>query len=311
MANPDGSGGSAFTPALPFQISCISSAKGKRYMLYDIDLITWLRREHHILGVLVGSLPQAPSQSVFLGLPLTLMPEEARLLVEKGLARIVDDCAWFRAAARDGVIESEVNKYRKEMVTRGLEAAEAARKAKDIRIADAMKKMRLNQFAGKKKQLHDTLDANDLLGEDDMFAVDEPTRTTIETNSQPSLEPFAITPTNAVVLKPQETLPEIPQVAESSYLLFKLLHDKGYFISPGLRFGCQYMAYPGDPLRYHSHFLAVAMDWEENIDLIDFIGVGRLATGVKKSFLLGGVQPANSPDDGPKTRTFSIEWAGM
>ncbi|CAF9910365.1 MAG: hypothetical protein GOMPHAMPRED_007066 [Gomphillus americanus] len=308
MADPDRSGG---TLELPFQISCISSAKDKRYMLYDIDLITWLRREHHILGVLVGTLPQAPSQNIFLGLPLTLMPEEARLLVEKGLARIVDDRAWFRSAAQNGVVESKVNGYRREVVARGLEAADAVKKAKDIKMADAMEKMRLNQLIGEKKQAHNILDANNMLGEDSVFADDKLVPKTIETNSSSSLEPFAITPTSALVLKPQEPLLEIPQVAESSYSLFKLLHSKGYFISPGLRFGCQYMAYPGDPLRYHSHFLAVAIDWEENIDLIDIIGGGRLATGVKKSFLLGGVQPASSTNDDPKTRTFSIEWAGM
>jgi len=71
----------------PFPISLISN----RYLLFSIDAITYIRRFHHITGVLIGSIPQVPQQNVFLGIPLQLTPEEARLLVEKGAAFIVDD----------------------------------------------------------------------------------------------------------------------------------------------------------------------------------------------------------------------------
>ena len=103
-------------------------------------------------------------------------------------------------------------------------------------------------------------------------------------------------------------LPEVP----SSYPLFAHLHANGYFLSPGLRFGCQYLAYPGDPLRFHSHFLAVSAEWDEEIDLTTIITGGRLGTGVKKGFLLGGAEKKaeDSENDGD-VRTFSIEWAGM
>jgi tRNA-splicing endonuclease subunit Sen34 len=87
------------------------------------------------------------------------------------------------------------------------------------------------------------------------------------------------------------------------------LHSKGYFLSPGLRFGCQYVVYPGDPLRFHSHFLAVAADWDQEIDLMDIVGGGRLGTGVKKGYLIGGVEPG--PEKEGEVRTFSVEWAVM
>ena len=64
----------------PFPISAVA----KRYFLYDADIVAYIRRQYNILGVLMGTLPQVPQQNVFLGLPLELMPEEARLLVEKG-----------------------------------------------------------------------------------------------------------------------------------------------------------------------------------------------------------------------------------
>ncbi|KAH0074067.1 hypothetical protein KCU96_g15346, partial [Aureobasidium melanogenum] len=73
--------------AEPFPIFLVAG----RYTLYDINTVSHARRVHNIAGVLIGGLPQAPQQNVFLGIPLELMPEEARLLVEKGVAYIVDD----------------------------------------------------------------------------------------------------------------------------------------------------------------------------------------------------------------------------
>ena len=51
------------SPILPIPISYVSG----RYLLFSIDAVTYLRREHHICGVLVGTLPQIPQQNVFLG----------------------------------------------------------------------------------------------------------------------------------------------------------------------------------------------------------------------------------------------------
>ena len=81
---------------------------------------------------------------------------------------------------------------------------------------------------------------------------------------------------------------------------------------PGLRFGCDYNVYPGDPLRFHSHFLAVGYEWDQEIPLLDLIGGGRLGTAVKKGFLIGGKDTSDTMDEeGDGVRTFCIEWGGM
>ena len=79
------------------------------------------------------------------------------------------------------------------------------------------------------------------------------------------------------------------------------------------------MAYPGDPLRFHSHFLCNGLEWDEEFDLLGLVGGGRLGTGVKKGFLIGGradgLNDADSKksdiDSGSAVRSFCIEWAGM
>lgn len=46
--------------------------------------IATLRSQHHICGILTGTLPHLSQQNAFLGIPLVLMPEEVVLLLEKG-----------------------------------------------------------------------------------------------------------------------------------------------------------------------------------------------------------------------------------
>lgn len=89
-------------------------------------------------------------------------------------------------------------------------------------------------------------------------------------------------------------------------------------MSPGLRFGCQYCVYPGDPLRFHSHFLASGMGWDDEFDLMQLVGGGRLGTGVKKGFLIGGkekkagvVEEEQEGGSEEGVRAFSVEWSGM
>ncbi|RYP07587.1 hypothetical protein DL765_009088 [Monosporascus sp. GIB2] len=111
--------------------------------------------------------------------------------------------------------------------------------------------------------------------------------------------------------------------APSSWPLYAHLHARGYYMMPGLRFGCDYNVYPGDPLRFHSHFQATCYGWDEEIAMLDLVAGGRLGTNVKKGFLVGGVvlpEHENEDEDAgggvksghlPDVRAFCIEWAGM
>lgn len=59
----------------------------ERALRLTLCLLAWadiqtLRTEHHICGILSGTLPQVSQQNTFLGLPLVLLPEEVVLLVK-------------------------------------------------------------------------------------------------------------------------------------------------------------------------------------------------------------------------------------
>ncbi|MCJ1357677.1 MAG: tRNA-splicing endonuclease subunit [Icmadophila ericetorum] len=458
-------------PELPFPLFRISSDV-EHYFLYDINTITWLRKNHHVLGVLIGTLPQIPQQNVFLGLPLELMPEEARLLTEKELAYIVDDLSWHKKGlqtsnhqqridylknlAREGRAANQTSKSKKlDRTVKAIKAGKANKKspspaleknerahwpstgessardpadpkyaigqaawaefsAKSVE-AEAERRNRAAAFMeqkragakeglalpaiqetwrpvkvaddGRRKVQHaisSTSSDENLQGsrprpEDEVLSASpelvpgakegelvdtsalatpeeapearggksnledlsglffsptpEPKSTTLAAMDgdllSSDLEAWATTPTTSypplVPPPPKPTLPP-PTVKPSSYALYKHLHEKGYYMSPGLRFGCEYLVYPGDPLRFHSHFLGIGADWDEEIDLIDLVGGGRLGTGVKKGWLIGGVeetdqplpngesgqQPKDATEDGEgKVRTFCVEWSGM
>ncbi|KAI9787211.1 MAG: tRNA-splicing endonuclease subunit [Geoglossum umbratile] len=300
------------------------SFTGGRYLLFDVNAITCLRAQHHICGVLTGSIPHLPQQNVFLGIPVELMPEEARLLVEKGVAFVVDDVAWHRKGLRELRDEDE-KAFLQALETRGWEATRAAEKRAVERSENALKK--------RSAKLATSAEANTPAAAEEEIENAAKTDSTDERLFTPSTPPSSSTfprrtptaPTEPHIITPTISYPPFPPPPQStallppappSYPLFAHLHAQGYFLSPGLRFGCQYLAYPGDPLRFHSHFLTMGYGWDEEFGLLDLVAGGRLGTGVKKGFLIGGPRPSGEVKDGEErglsdVKTFCIEWGGM
>ncbi|KAJ9204336.1 hypothetical protein DTO164E3_2098 [Paecilomyces variotii] len=305
-------------PSLPIQISFVSG----RYLLFSIDAVTYLRREHNICGVLIGTLPQIPQQNVFLGLPLELMPEEARLLVDKGVACIVDE----KKAHNDGMkalMQEDRRRYLQDLEHEGLQASRIQAEKKELQRGEALKNLEKKKSAKVKVTDTETATKDPAVAEEDvdteLFRPDQRPGSALASSRASIIPdtPFGITPATSYPPLQSQAQPGLllpkPDVP-TSYPLYAHLHSKGYFLAPGLRFGCQYLAYPGDSLRFHSHFLVVAADWEEEIDLMDIIVGGRMGTGVKKGFLIGGAEktlPTSESDTNDSVRTFSIEWAGM
>ena len=312
----------------PFPIFLLAN----RYLLYDINIITYVRREHHICGVLIGSLPQFPQQNIFLGVPLQLTPEEARLLVDKGAAFIIDDVV-AHANGLAGLSKQDKAGFMMALDQEGKEVTRGVQKRAEQRLERALEKVREKNGDSKTKTEKPGYHAEDRkedaggleeeAADGSLFAqptaslsVDRPSSCAGTESPAYHINPTTSYPPLNTPLKPSSsTVSDVP----TSYPLFAYLHGKNYFISPGLRFGCQYLVYPGDPLRFHSHFLAISAEWEEELDLLDIVGGGRLGTGVKKGFLIGGVEKKdkagkteeNVEEGSQGVRTFCIEWGGM
>lgn len=259
-------------------------------------------------GVLMGSLPQVPQQNVFLGLPLLLMPEEARVLVDKGVARIIDDRKYQNDAMRL-LLEEDKRKYLRDLNRDAQDVSRALMGKKDEQREKSLRKAAQKKNA--KSATSATTDAGN--GDDVLFELPpRPDSAMSGSSATVSGSSITITPATSFPLIPSQPPAEynmhVPKVPPS-YPVFAHLHSQGYFLSPGIRFGCQYVAYPGDPLRFHSHFLVYGHEPDEEIPLMEIVSGGRLGTGVKKGYLLGYATEPENPSS--EVRTFSIEWAGM
>jgi tRNA-splicing endonuclease subunit Sen34 len=323
--------------------------------------------------MLIGTIPNLSQQNVFLGIPLELMPEEARVLVENGAAYIVDDEQVHQKTFGEMSREDRL-KWLQEMDRRGEDVTRGTEELKEIRKDKALKEKGLRREVLEKKEesVIDSVASEITLGDDDdssstssglgfimkgsSFTDTPAVASILKTNgvsdetslfdsapaspapsvtnssvskSLPGQKHF-VTPTTSYPPLPTPKdasvgLPEVP----NSFPLFRYLHSLGYYHMPGLRFGCHYNSYPGDPLRYHSHFAATGMGWDDEFELLDIVGGGRLATGTKKAYMIGGENPdvvarkdkagkgaglfsdVTEEAEEREVRAFSIEWAAL
>ncbi|KAJ1948442.1 tRNA-splicing endonuclease subunit [Linderina macrospora] len=154
----------------PFEIEC---SKGN-VLVSDADTAMALRRDHRIVGALIGSHPTNPLQNIYLSLPLQLLPEEAATLQQTSIITITGD-------------------------------------------------------------------------------------------------PFAWPQSDRDILRLK---------------LYQHFRGLGYFVTRAMKFGGDFLLYPGEPMRYHSPFVATLVGYEEKIRPKELVALGRLGTNVRKTRLL-------------------------
>ena len=288
-----------------------------RYLVFDIDDVVFIRRHHGICAVLTGTMPQNPTQNLFLSLPVELHAEEAKLLVDKGAGYIADELAQHLSQL--GTMDEATRKgYLQHLKQQRRNAQQVFEEAK----AEAKAKVQAkHQGKRKAKPAATTSAAVTESGEDSLSLFDDtppPTTTTpapavskkdqdTTTTTLPS-----VTPTTSTSLLPASPSTAPLDTALAKYPLYRYLNARGYYTTPGLRFGGDYSVYPGDPFRYHAHYLANSYGWDEEVAMLDLVTSGRLGTAVKKGFLFGAEKPGGGGEKGEgEVRVFCIEWAGM
>ncbi|KAG1131805.1 hypothetical protein G6F37_006361 [Rhizopus arrhizus] len=109
---------------------------------------------------------------------------------------------------------------------------------------------------------------------------------------------------NAATVKNTKSTPSLPKRND----VFRYFWSLNYHITSGYKFGGDYLLYPGDPMCFHSQFIVSVKKEKEAILPKEIVLMGRLATNVKKMFLLAGPR-----EDGAKNEmmTYSVEWAGF
>lgn len=70
------------------------------------------------------------------------------------------------------------------------------------------------------------------------------------------------------------------------YIVYKDLRGRGYVVAPGIKFGCDFAVYEHGPGIDHAPFLIQVKQKEEDITATEIVRAGRLATTVKKRFII-------------------------
>ncbi len=73
---------------------------------------------------------------------------------------------------------------------------------------------------------------------------------------------------------------------EEKYIIYKDLRDKKYVPRPGLKFGADFVVYRRGPGLEHSLFMVHVLPHDSEITAIDMVRAGRLATSVRKKFVI-------------------------
>ena len=73
---------------------------------------------------------------------------------------------------------------------------------------------------------------------------------------------------------------------EEKYIIYKDLREKNYVPRPGLKFGADFVVYKKGPGLEHSSFIVHVLPQDAKISAIDMVRAGRLATSVRKKFVI-------------------------
>jgi tRNA-intron endonuclease, archaea type len=73
---------------------------------------------------------------------------------------------------------------------------------------------------------------------------------------------------------------------DAKYLVFQNLRNKGYIVTPGMKFGCDFAVYEQGPGIDHAPYLVRVFRATDDLTATGVVLAGRLATTVKKQFIL-------------------------
>ena len=77
------------------------------------------------------------------------------------------------------------------------------------------------------------------------------------------------------------------------YLVYKDLRERGFVVTPGIKFGSDFAVYKLGPGLEHAPFIVQVKTPSENISALEIVRSGRLATTVRKHFTVAVADPSS------------------
>jgi tRNA-intron endonuclease len=96
---------------------------------------------------------------------------------------------------------------------------------------------------------------------------------------------------------------ELYEEFEEKYAVYRDLRESGLVVTPGIKFGCDFAVYKYGPGVEHAPYMVSVKDVGSDISATEIVKAGRLATTVRKRFIIA------VPDlDTKKTRYLIFKW---
>jgi tRNA-intron endonuclease len=72
---------------------------------------------------------------------------------------------------------------------------------------------------------------------------------------------------------------------EALYQVYRDLREKGFVVTPGIKYGCDFAVYEQGPGIDHAPYIIQVMSREDPMSATDIVKAGRLASTVRKTFI--------------------------
>jgi len=99
----------------------------------------------------------------------------------------------------------------------------------------------------------------------------------------------------------RETTLAILERLDMKYAVYRNLRERGYVVTPGIKYGCDFAVYEHGPGVDHAPFIVQVKSSGDGLTAPEIVEAGRLATTVRKTFLIALV-------DGEDIRFLSFKW---
>ncbi|XP_051933512.1 tRNA-splicing endonuclease subunit Sen34 [Hippocampus zosterae] len=240
-----------------------------------------------LVGALLGSLPRTPRQNVRLGRPLLLLPEEERFLGESGaLTTISQSDVSAQEHAHQVVLYEETleRSYQEQQVL-----ALQDRKAAVVRALNSSRPGSEVDCEEDKRRHLETLERH--------FSFKRSALMVQLNTARVGPAHLSAGPASCAIRTP---------AADAKYQVFLDLRRRGFYLTSAGKFGGDFLVYPGDPLRFHAHFICVCVRADESVPLLDLLAAARLGSNVKKTLVL-----CSPHCHGGGVTYSSLQWSGM
>lgn len=299
-------------PQHPIRISVTTPPNARPYgQIWDPKTALYIRNNLRLLGDFTGTLPKHVAQSQHLSTPLTLSTEELVFGRERGWFLLYHDHPDFYHPVpeapeifrkeRDAVIDAQVE----EAVVKD---AEERRKRSRKRPREEVQPV--DDAPRKFPRLLEPLRAvwRYLTGaRETQEVVEEPreaTREELLANKTRRQARNSALVTTATAARDDERFDPVVielELKSEKMTVFEDLHQKGYYISCGGKFGTDFLAYAGSPQLFHAAFAVVVSHKDEPFSAREIVALGRLGDATRKRTLLAYVTPSG-------VRYVGIQW---